>query len=184
MNQYVQSKETEFERIYEFFQKEIASIRTGRANPSILDNVRIEAYGTKSPINALANVNIADAQCIIIAPWDKTIVKEIEKGIIEANLSLSVTNEGDQIRLKAAPLTEENRKELVRNLNDKYEKSRIDLRQVRDSIKSQIEKAFSDKEIAEDDKFRFVKELDEEVGKQNDKLKQTRDVKEKDIMTI
>lgn len=184
MNQFIQAKQGEFARVADHFAKEIASIRTGRANPAILDNVRIEAYGTKNPVNTMANISVSDAQSIIIAPWDKNVLKDIEKSIITADLGVSITNEGDQIRLQMPLLTEENRRELVKKLNEKYEKARVDLRQVREGIKSSIEKAFTNKDIAEDDKFRFVKELDEEISKQNDSLKQVRDAKEKDVMTI
>lgn len=184
MNQYLQAKEADFTRVAEFFKKEIGNIRTGRANTSILDNVRIEAYGAKNPLNAIANISVADGQSIIVAPWDKNLSKEIERGLLAADLGVSIVNEGSQLRLKMPPLTEENRHDLVKKLNEKYEKARIDLRQVRETVKDSIEKAFANKDIAEDDKFRFIKDLDEAIAKHNDSLKQVRDAKEKDIMTI
>jgi ribosome recycling factor len=95
-----------------------------------------------------------------------------------------VVNEGDKIRLTIPPLTEENRRDLVKKLNERLEKARISLRQVREDVKVTIEKAFDDKEIAEDDKFRAEKELDEFIAKKNDELKDLRDKKEKDIMEI
>jgi len=95
-----------------------------------------------------------------------------------------VVNEGDRVRFTVPPLTEENRRELVKKLNEKMEKTRIILRQVRDQIKNVIEKAFGAKEFSEDDKFRFMKELDEFSAKRNDELKEIRDHKEKDIMEI
>lgn len=184
MNQFLQAKQNDFNNALEFFRKEIGTLRTGRANPGVLDNVSVEAYGIMNPLNAVANIALADSRCIVISPWDKTVLKAIEKAIVEAGLGFGVVNEGDKIRLTVPPLTEENRKELVKKLNEKMEHTRVILRGVRDNVKNLIEKAFEDKEMSEDDKFRAVKELDEFSAKKNDELKDLRDRKEKDVMEI
>lgn len=128
MNQYLQAKQADFINALDFFKKEIGNLRTGRVNPAMLDNVQVEAYGILNPLNAVGNIAVSDSHSILIAPWDKGVIKSIEKAIIEANLGLGVVNEGDKIRLTVAPLTEENRKELVKKLNEKMEKVRIILR--------------------------------------------------------
>jgi len=184
MNQFLQNKQSEFVHALDFFKKEVSTLRTGRANPAVLDNVSVEAYGVMNPVNAVGNIAVSDARSIVIVPWDKTVSKAIEKAIIDAGLGMGVTNEGDKIRLTVPALTEENRKALVKTLNEKMEKTRIILRQARDGVKSLIEKAFADKEMSEDDKFRFMKELDEFSAKKNDELKEIRDRKETDIMEI
>ena len=184
MNQFLQAKQNDFHNALEFFRKEIGTLRTGRANPSVLDNVLVDAYGIMNPLNAVANIAVSDARCIIISPWDRTVIKAIEKAIVEAGLSLGVVNEGDKIRLTVPLLTEENRKELVKKLNEKMEKTRVILRGARDTVKNLIEKSYDDKEISEDDKFRAIKELDEFSAKKNDELKEMRDRKEKDVMEI
>jgi len=184
MNQYLQDKQSEFSNALDFFKKEIAALRTGRANPAVLDAIQVEAYGVLNPLNAVGNIAVSDARSIVIAPWDKGVIKSIEKAIVEANLGLGVVNEGDKIRLTVPPLTEENRKELVKKLNEKMEKVRIILRGARDNVKNAVEKSFADKEMSEDDKFRFIKELDEFSAKKNEELKDIRDRKEKDIMEI
>ncbi len=184
MSEYLQTKQGEFASALDFFKKEIGSLRTGRANPAVLDNIQVEAYGVMNPVNAVGNIAVADNRSIVIVPWDKTVAKAIEKAIVEAGLGMGVTNEGDKIRLTVPTLTEENRKALVKTVNEKMEKTRIILRQVRDAIKGAIETAFEDKEISEDDKFRFMKELDEFSAKKNDELKEIRDRKETDIMEI
>lgn len=184
MNQYLEDKQVDFTQVLEFFKKEISSLRTGRANPGVLDGVQVEAYGVLNPLNAVGNISVSDASSIIIIPWDKTVIKAIEKAIIEAKLNLGVVNEGDKIRLTVPALTEENRREMVKRLSEKMEKSRISLRQIREDVKSKIEDAFLGKEISEDDKFRFIKELDEFAAKKNDELKEIKDKKEKDIMEI
>jgi len=184
MNQYVSNKQEAFERMIDFFKKDISSLRTGRINPAMLDNVQVEAYGIKNPINAIGNLSITDAASLVISPWDKNVLKDIEKAIIVADLGFSVVNEGERLRISLPPLTEENRKDLVKKLGAKFEQARIEIRQIRDEIKDVIEKAYADKAFGEDDKFRFIKELEEEVARQNDQLKEIRDHKEKDIMTI
>lgn len=184
MNQFIVSHEEDFQKALEFFKRDIASLRTGRANPALLDNVQVEAYGTRSPLNSLGNINVADSSSMVITAWDKSVLKDIEKAITLADLGVSVVNEGDKIRLSIPTLTEENRRELVKKLNAKMEDARIEVRQAREQAKNDIEKAFADKELSEDDKFRFMKELDEYVAKQNDLVKEIKDKKEKDIMTI
>jgi ribosome recycling factor len=184
MNEFIKANKEGFDGVIEFFKKEISSIRTGRSNPALLEGIFVEAYGTKTPLNGVASINVPDAQSIVVAPWDKGVIKEIEKAIVNANLGVGVVNEGDKIRITMPRMTEENRVALVKKLNEKLEASRISIRQVREEVKSGIEEAEKNKEINEDDKFRFIKELDEEVNSRNEALKEIRDKKEKDIMTI
>jgi ribosome recycling factor len=184
MNQYLLAKKPDFQQAIEFFKKDIGSLRTGRANTAMLEGINVEAYGAKTPLVGLANIAVADARSLIISPWDKNIIKDTEKAIIEADLGLGVVNEGDKIRLTIPAMTEENRKELVKRLNEKTEQAKVSVRQTREAIKSAIEKAEKDKAISEDDKFRFLEELDEETGKMNEELKAIREKKEKEVMTI
>lgn len=184
MSQYLDKKQTDFIAALEFFKKDIATLRTGRANPAVLDGVQVEAYGVMNPLNTVGNITVSDARSILITPWDKGALKSIEKGVIDADLGLGVVNDGDKIRLTVPPLTEENRKELVKKLNEKMEKTRIILRQLREGVKHSIEGAFEEKEIGEDEKFRYMKELDDFSAKKNEELKELRDKKEKDIMEI
>lgn len=184
MNIYIQERQEEFEKIIDFFRKEISVLRTGRANPAVLEGIVVDAYGAKTPLNGVASINVPDGQSMVVAPWDKGILKDIEKAIVEAELGLGVANDGDKLRLTMPKMTEENRKDIVKRLNEKQENSRITLRQLRDEIKTEIEKAEKDKELTEDEKFKYIKELDEEINKNNNTLKELRDKKEQDIMTI
>lgn len=184
MNTYIQSKKGELDGVIEFFKKDVSNVKVGRANPSILDGIFVEAYGVKNPINTVANISVSDSRSMILAPWDKSVSKNIEKAIIEANLGVGVVNEGDKIRINIPQMTEENRLESVKKVNEKQEKAKVSARQIRDEIKTAIEESFSNKEIGEDDKFRFIKELDEEIGKINDAIKDIRDKKEKEVMEI
>ena len=184
MSNFLQDHQEEFTSVIDFFKRDILSLRTGRANPIMLDGVQVEAYGIMNALNGVANIAVADSRSFIITPWDKSVTKSVEKGIVEANLGLGIVNEGDKIRLSIPPLTEENRKELVKKLNERLEKARISLRQVREETKSSIEAEFEAKEVSEDEKFRHEKELDEFVAKKNEELKDLRDKKDKDIMEI
>jgi ribosome recycling factor len=184
MNPYISQHQAEFDQTLDHFKKDIATLRTGRANPASLDGVTVEAYGSQSPINALANIAVVDPRCLTISPWDKSQTKALEKAVIEADLGFGVVNEGDKLRLTVPAMTEENRRELVKKLNERQEKAKVSVRQVREEIKSAIENAAHDKEIGEDDKFHHLKELDELVAKKNNDIKDIRDKKEKEIMEI
>lgn len=184
MNIYIQNKKDEFVNVIEFFKKDIANVKVGRANPAIFDGILVEAYGVKNPMNAVANISVSDARSMVLTPWDKGVSKSIEKALVEANLGVGIVNEGDKIRITIPQMTQENRLESVKKLNEKQEKAKISARQLRDDIKTAIESAFSAKEFGEDDKFRFVKELDEEITKLNDEIKNIRDKKEKEIMEM
>jgi ribosome recycling factor len=184
MNKYIQAKQGEFTKVSDHFKREISVLRTGRANPSALDGISVPAYGTQTPLSGLASISVSDARSMVVAPWDKSILKDLEKSIVEAGLGFGVVNEGDKIRLTMPMMTEENRRDLVKKLNEKMEDARVGIRKVRDEIKGDIEAAEKAKETNEDDKFRFLKELDEEVKRQNDDIKNVRDKKEEEIMTI
>jgi ribosome recycling factor len=184
MNQFLQVKKGEFQAAVDFFKKDISSLRTGRASAAMLEGITVEAYGIKNPLVSIGSVSVADAKSIVISPWDKGILKEVEKAIVEANLGLGVVNEGDKIRLTVPPMTEENRKDLVKKLNEKNEHAKVSVRQVREAVKKSIEEAEESGSISEDDSERFMKEMDEEVKKINDELKAVRDKKEGEIMTI
>jgi len=184
MSVYLDNKKDDFNNVIDFFKKDISSLRTGRANPAVLEGINVEAYGVATPINGVANISVQDGKNILITPWDKNVSKEIEKAIVDAGLGLGVNNEGDKIRLTLPQMTEENRKDLVKRLNEKQEKSRISIRKIRDNVKDLIENAEKDKEITVDDKFVHIKELDGMVAEKNADVKELRDKKEKEIMTI
>lgn len=184
MNTYLQNKQVDFTAVIDFFKKDIATLRTGRANPALLEGVFVEAYGVKNSINAVANIAVADSRSMTIAPWDKSVMKDLEKALIEADLGVGVVNDGDKIRVTIPMMTEENRKDLVKKVNEKQEKAKISIRQIREEVRHAIEEAEANKEFSEDEKFRFMKELDEFITKINEEIKDLRDKKEKEVMEI
>jgi len=174
----------ELDKAIEFLKGELGSIRTGRANPNILEKVTVEVYGSRMPILQIGSISVPEPRSIVIEPWDKSIIKDLERSLREANLGLGVVNEGTLIRLTIPLMTEENRKELVKILGQKLEQSKQSLRKIRDRIREAIMAEEKDKKISEDEKFKQLKKIDEMVGEYNEKIKKMGEEKEKEIMTI
>ena len=180
----ISNHQGEFSKAIEHFKLEIVALKTGRANPAMLDGILVEAYGVLNPISQIATVSLSDARGLAIQPWDKGLLKEIEKAIAESDLQLSPVNDGERIRLNMPPLTEETRKEAVKSLGHKAEDAKISVRLLRDKIKEEVLEAEKNKEFGEDEKFRLLEELDKVVGKHNEEIKALADKKEAEIMTV
>lgn len=182
--QTIDQHKPEFEKPIEVLKNELSSLRVGRANPAMVENILVDSYGSKMALKAMASIAVPEARTILIQPWDKTLSKEIEKAIIQANIGINPVNEGQQIRLTVPQLTEENRKELVKSLKEKMEKAKISIRQIRDKIRENITKMEKDKEITEDDKFSMQKKLDEITKEFTLTVDSICEKKETEIMTI
>lgn len=181
---FIGSRNEDFQQVIDFLRNDIAALRTGRANPSMLANVMVEAYGTMNPITAVASISAPDARSLLVEPWDKSIVKDIEKSILEAKLGLNPVVQGAQIRVPLPALTEESRKALVKTLGEKCEHARKSVRNVREEIKTDVLEAEKAKEISEDDKYRTLEQLDKTAAGWNEKIKHIAEEKEKEIMTM
>lgn len=184
MNIYIQQHNDKFQERISHFKEELAQIRTGQANAELVDGIKVEAYGTLTPIKQLATISIPEPKLIVIQPWDKSVLKEIEKAIVHANIGLNSSSDGEVVRVPMPPMTEENRKELVKIVGKRTEQSKIALRQLRDEVKEAIQKAETDKDISEDEKFKFLKELDEYTSSKSKELVDLADKKEEQIMKI
>jgi len=184
MSQIIDQHKEDYDKVIEHLKTEISCIKTGRATPLIVENIQVNCYDSKMPIPQLASISVPEPKNIVIKPWDKTIIKEIEKAIVNADIGLNPVNEGDQIRITLPALTEEDRITLVKLLHQKLEKSRIAIRGVRDKIKEIILKMEKDKEIGEDERYREQKELDEFTSEYNEKIKEIGERKEEEINTI
>ena len=174
----------QYEKTLDFFKQDIGSLRTGRVSPSIVESIKIESYGTFTELVQLASITSPEPHSIAIKPWDKSIIKDVEKALSNSDLNVNPVVDGDLVRLNFPPLTEESRKELVKILHKKLEESRIALRGQRDKLKDGIITLEKEKNISEDEKFQDLKTLDEVTKEYNDKLKEISDNKEKEIMTI
>lgn len=180
----IDSYKNDFEKALGNFKEDLSTLRVGRANPLMVENILVEAYGAKTPLKQLASLAVPEARTILIQPWDKSIAKDIEKSIIKANIGINPVNEGTQIRLTVAALTEESRKELVKSVGEKVEKIRINVRQIRDKAREEVTKQEKNNEITEDDKYDLQKKLDEIVKDYNEQIKEIGDKKENEIMSI
>lgn len=184
MSTHLDAHRPEFTRVIEHFQRELASLRTGRANAQLVENIRIEAYGQLMDLKGVASITTPDAKTLQIEPWDKSVVKDIEKALIDASLGMQPNVAGTVIRLVMPPMTEEGRKNLVKLLRGKTEDARIGIRNVREKVKSLIVEDEKAKVISEDDRRRFLEQLDKAVAEQNDKIEAVAKEKEEEIMKV
>jgi ribosome recycling factor len=184
MEKFFADLESRMKKSVESFNKELISIRTGRASTSVLDTVKVAYYGNTMPINQLASVSIIEAKTIDIKPWDKGAVAEIEKAIMAANLGLSITNTGDSLKVRFPDLNEETRRDMVKKVKKMAEESKVELRNIRRDFNEKAKEREKSKEISEDD----LKHAEARVQKTTDKFIVEIDNivkdKEKDLLTI
>ena len=179
----VQAK-TRMEKAVEDFRRELATIRTGRANVSLLDNVRVDYHGTPMPLNQLGTMSVPDPTVIVVAPWDPGAVPLIDKAIRIADLGLNPTNDGKVVRVPIPSLTEERRKEMVKHLHKVLENHRTAVRNIRRDIKEAVEKLEKDKKISEDEKKRSLDELEKLTHSETKKLEDLSAAKEREVLAV
>lgn len=184
MANHIDDHKGEFQGTIDHYHKELQGIRTGRANPAMVENVRLEVYGQSMDLKSVASITTPDAKTLQIEPWDKTVVKDVEKALIDAGLGMQPNTAGTVIRLVMPPMTEETRKNMVKMLNQKAEVARVGVRNVREKVKSLITTDEKNKAISEDEKRRNLERLDKVVAEWNAKIDQMTDEKEKDVLTI
>jgi ribosome recycling factor len=180
----VKDTKDNMEKVIEALKKNLATIRTGRASPAMLDSVRVDYYGTPTALNQLATISVADARLLVVKPFEKKVLKDIERAIVEANLGFNPNNDGETIRLAMPPLSTERRKEYVKMSKAKGEEAKVAIRNVRRDSNEMLKEACADSSITQDDEKRglksvqdltdaFVKTVDEQLAK-----------KEKEIMEV
>lgn len=175
---------TRMEKAVEDFRKELSGVRTGRANVSLLDHVRVDYHGTPMPINQLATLNVPDPASIVIAPWDAGALPLIDKAIRTSDLGLNPANDGKVVRVPIPPLTEERRKDLVKHIHRVLENHRTAVRNIRRDVKEAVEKLEKDKKISEDEKKRSLDELEKLTHSETKKIEDLSASKEKEVMEI
>jgi len=165
-------------------KEELSRVRTGRANPVILDGVMVPYYGSSSPISAMASVSVPEANQIVIKPWDRNVLGDIETAIRASNIGLSPINDGQQIRLVLPPMTEERRKEIVGTVKKFGEETKVSLRNIRREIWDKVQTAEKNKEATEDDRYRAEEELNKIINEMNASVEKIVFEKEQEIMKI
>ncbi|MBI2483443.1 ribosome recycling factor [Candidatus Uhrbacteria bacterium] len=174
----------EFEKVVTHLAHELGSVRTGRATPALVDGVVAEAYGSQMSLQQLATITTVDARTLLIDPWDKTVLKEIEKAIRLAQPSLNPVSDGKMLRIPMPQLTEEARRDLTKLIGQKVEQAKQGIRKIRDDARTAILAAERAKELAEDDRYRLQKKLDELTEEYAAKLKEFGEKKVAEIMTV
>ncbi len=184
MDARIQAYDVKMTKSYENLLKEFGSIRAGRANPHVLDQIMVDYYGTPTPIQQVGNVSVPEARMIVIQPWEKSLLKAIEKAILTSDLGINPTNDGSVIRLVFPELTEERRKELAKDVKKKGEATKVAIRNIRRDANDTFKKMEKGDEISEDDR----KEAEEKIQKLTDKMIAEVDKavenKTKEIMTV
>ncbi|MDR2596343.1 MAG: ribosome recycling factor [Treponema sp.] len=182
--QVVSSHEEKMKKTVLSLKEGFAAIRTGRASASLFDRIKIDYYGEKSPLNQIANISIPEARLIVIQPWDKNLIGEIEKAIRSSELSLNPSNDGKVIRISIPPLTEERRKELVKVAKNHAEQSRVAIRNIRRDGNDELKKLLKDSKITEDDETKESAELQKLTDSYINQVNQVLEEKEKEIMEV
>lgn len=165
-------------------RREFTAVRTGKATPTLLDSVRVEAYGSKMPINQVATVSTPEPRMLLVQPWDKNLIPEIEKGIQVADLGLNPSNDGNVIRVPIPTLNEERRKELVRMLHKMAEDGRIAVRQARQDANKEIKRRQQQHEISEDEAHRELEEVQRLTDAHVDKIDSLLEKKETEVLEV
>jgi len=179
MNSVFEFAKDHMQKSIEVLKKDLNTLRTGKVSIHVLDGVKVEYYGAPTPLNQVANINAVDATTIVVQPWDKSIMKDIEKAIQEANVGANPNNDGESIKLYFPPMTEEERKKQAKKAKEFAEKAKIAIRNVRREANDKIKKMFKNKEITEDDERKgldevqkitdeFIAKVDEIVNKKID----------------
>lgn len=183
MDARLQQYDDKMKKTLEYLEADYAGIRAGRANPHVLDKLRVDYYGTPTPIQQVGNITVPEARIIQIAPWEKSLIKEIEKAIMASDIGINPSNDGSVIRLVFPELTEERRKDLVKEVKKKAEESRVAVRNIRREGNDALKK-LGKTEISEDE----IKQMEDQLQKLTDKYIKEIDglmeAKSKEIMTV
>lgn len=180
----IKNSEDRMKKTIASLKDDLASIRTGRASAALFDKIRVDYYGEKSPLNQVANISIPEARLIVIQPWDRAMIGEIEKAIRTSELSLNPSNDGKVIRISIPPLTEERRKELAKQAKNLAEQSRVAIRNIRRDGNEELKKAQKNSELTEDEEAKAVEELQNLTDKYIKEINHILEEKEKEIMEV
>jgi len=159
-------------------------IRTGRANPAILEGIQVSYYGTDTPLNQVASISVEDARTLVISPWDKKLLPDIEKAVLKSDLGITPASTAEVIRIPLPPLSEENRRDLARHAKHEAEQGRVAIRNIRRDAISEIRELVKEKEISEDDARRAEEEIQKLTDKRISEIDHALSEKEADLLKI
>ncbi|MDR2485513.1 MAG: ribosome recycling factor [Treponema sp.] len=184
MHNIITESEERMKKTIASLKEGFGSLRTGRASASLFDKIKVDCYGDKSPLNQIANITIPEARLIVIQPWDKGLIGEIEKAIRSSDLSLNPSNDGKVIRIAVPPLTEDRRKELVKTAKNQAEQTRVAIRNIRRDGNDELKKLLKEGEITEDEESKVSGELQKLTDASITKVNHVLEEKDKEIMEV
>lgn len=184
LDTYVKELTPKLEKSTDFLEAELSNIHTGRASVSLVDDITVDVYGTKQAIKQIANITIPEARQIVIQPWDKGVVSQIESAIRDSELGFNPVNTGDVIRINLPELTEDRRREYVKVAKEKAEEARVGIRTARGDVWNAIKKAKADGDLSEDDMYRGESEIQKLVDNYNKKVEEILASKEKELLEV
>lgn len=180
----VMEAEEKFEKTSDVFRSDLTQVRAGRANPHVLDKIRVDYYGTPSPINQVGNIAVQDGQCLVISPWDKSLLKEIEKAVQVSDIGINPTNDGNVIRLVFPVLTEERRKDIVKQVKKMSEDAKVAVRNIRRDYLDVFKKMNKNKEMTDDEYADYEAQIEKLVASAMGEVEKATSEKEKELMTV
>lgn len=184
INEVLQETEDRMAKSVKAFEKEMAKVRTGRASTALLDNVRVDYYGTSTPLNQMASISVPESRLLTVKPWDSSVINNVEKAILKANLGVTPSNDGKLIRIPIPPLTEERRKEIVKSVNQTCEEYKVAIRNIRRDSNENLKDLQKEGDISEDDSFKAQKSVQDLTDKYIQKLSDIFAEKEKEILEV
>jgi ribosome recycling factor len=184
MGNVIQVSEEKMKKTFVNLQDSFASLRTGRASVALFDKIRVDSYGAKSPLREVANITVPEARLVVISPWDKALISEIERAIRSSELSLNPSNDGRVIRIAIPPLTEERRKEIAKQARTHAEQSRVAIRNIRRDGNDELKKLLKDASLSEDEEKKIGEELQKLTDTYIKKVDHALEEKEKEIMEV
>ncbi len=176
--------EQRMKKSIEALKHDLAKLRTGRAHPSLLDQITVEYYGTEVPLSQVANISVSDARTLTVTPWEKKMVPVIEKAILNSDLGLNPATAGDVIRIPLPPLTEERRRDLIKVVRQEGEKARVAIRNIRRDAIQQLKELMKEKEISEDEERRAEEAVQKLTDRMIAEVEKVLEAKEKDLLEI
>lgn len=184
MHSIVQSHLEDFKKAVEHLQHELQQIRGNRAHPSMIDDVKVEAYGSTMTLKELGSITVPEQRQLMFQAWDKNVLKDVERALLASNLNAGISNDGEVVRVTLPALTNETRQQLLKVLGQKIEDAKVRLRKVREDVRNELASAEKAKDISEDEKFSAQEDVEEVVKKFMDEVKSLGDDKEVEITTV
>ena len=184
INDIIEDAETRMKKSAESLRQELTKVRTGRAHPSLLDQITVEYYGSQVPLSQVANISVQDSRTLSISVWEKTLTPVVEKAIMNSNLGLNPATAGDTIRIPLPPLTEERRKDMIKIVRQDGEGGRVAIRNIRRDAISDFKSLLKDKDITEDDERKAAEKIQKLTDKYISEIDKHLEKKEKDLMEI